>query len=80
MTGTAGQALRGTISFSDKSSHTLSVRISGVPSGMTFAVSGATLAVNWPSPVTGTYTLNVLAKDENELTAAAVISVAIAAN
>ncbi len=79
MTGTAGQALSATISFSDTGSHTLSVRISGVPSGMTFAVSGATLAVSWPSPATGTYKLNVLATDENESTAAAVIPVVIAA-
>ena len=80
LTGVVGKALTGTIAFSDSTSTTLSVSISGVPSGMALAVSGATVTLSWAQPVAGSYALTVSAKDGNGLTATAKIPLTIAAH
>jgi subtilase family serine protease len=79
MTSSAGEPLSGTISFSDVTSNTLLITISNVPPGMTFTVSGSTLVANWASPSTGSYQLNVAAKDAAGLSAVAVMSVTVSA-
>jgi subtilase family serine protease len=62
LSGVAGVTLKGTMTFVDPNSGSLTVTISGAPSGMTFAGSGASLLITWLRPVTGSYTLSVSAK------------------
>lgn len=76
--GTAGQALSGSIRISDTEATMLSVAISGIPLGMSFTPNGLTLAVSWPSPVAGSYTLQVVVVDNAGNTAKAAIPVSIA--
>jgi hypothetical protein len=85
LTGVAGQSLTGSIAFTDSSATSLSVQISGVPSGMSFTVSGSALtgdvlSAKWVSPVTGTYSLVVTVTDSQKLTATATIPVTITAH
>jgi hypothetical protein len=80
LTGTAGKALSGTISVTDKTSSSLSISISGIPPGMTFLPNGSTLAVSWPVPVTGSYHLGVTAKDGSGRTASVTVPVTITAH
>ena len=79
MAGKAGQKLTGSISFADSTSNSLSITITGVPSGMGFtaAANSPVLNVAWASPVTGTYTLVVSARDGNGLTATLNVPVSI---
>ena len=82
LVGTAGKRLTGSISFADSTSNSFSITISGVPSGMSFtpASNSAALNVAWPSPVTGSYTLTVSAKDGNGLTGTLKVPVVIASH
>lgn len=59
ITGKPGVALNFTATFS--SPDALAFSLSGAPSGMT--INSSTGAVNWPSPVLGTYKVTVSAKD-----------------
>jgi hypothetical protein len=79
LTSVAGEPLSGAISFSDITSDTLWITISNVPTGLTFTVSGSTLVANWASPLTGSYKLNVAAKDADGKTATAAMSVTVSA-
>ena len=65
LTGVAGKALSGMISISDASASIVGVGIGGAPLTMSFSPVGGinNIAINWPSPVTGTYTLQVMATD-----------------
>jgi hypothetical protein len=83
--GVAGQSLAGSITFSDSSTSSLSIMISGVPAGMSFTVSGSglngdVLAMKWAAPVTGTYALLVTVTDAQKLSATATIPVTITAH
>ena len=75
---TAGTPLSGTIAVADSTANTVSVTVSGIPRGMTFAVSGMSLLASWPGPVAGSYKLNVNALDGNGLTAALAVPVTVA--
>jgi hypothetical protein len=77
LTGVAGRPLSGTIAVSDATSTSVSLTISGVPPGMTFAPVAGAVNVSWPAPVAGSYTLRISAKDGNGLTAAASVPVTI---
>jgi hypothetical protein len=77
--GVAGKPMAGTIAFSDATSSSLSITITGVPTGMSFAPSGTTLTASWPVPVTGNYTLVVTARDGNGLTVTLTLPVTITA-
>ena len=79
MSGVVGKALSGTISIADATSNSLSISISGVPLGMTFAVSGYTINAKWSYPVAGSYNLKVVATDANGLSATTTIPVTVAA-
>lgn len=57
--GKAGVALSGSFKVSDPNGLAMSVKISGVPAGMTFAVSGQTISLNWPKPLAGTFNLGI---------------------
>ena len=80
MTGVAGKALSGTITIADPGATALSVSISGVPLGMGFSANGLTLTANWPSPVTGSYTLKVVVQDSAGLTAQASVPITVTAH
>ena len=82
LTGVAGSALSGTISFSDSSASALAVTISGAPLGMTFTVASGSMVLNvkWPSPVTGSYSLKVTAVDSAGLSAQLTVPVTITAH
>ena len=83
MTGVAGKAISDTISIVDTGATGLSISISGVPLGMSFAPgSGSTISLvaTWASPVTGTYTLKVSVTDNLGRTATSSIPVTITAH
>ena len=75
--GTVGKALSGTISITDPGVSYISVSISGVPLGMSMAMSGMTITTNWPSPVAGSYTLKVTVTDSAGRTATANVPITI---
>ena len=79
MTGVAGKPLSGTIGFSDATSNTLSISISGVPAGMAFASGPGSVSVSWASPATGNYSLVIKATDGAGLTASKTVPVTITA-
>lgn len=55
----------------------MSYRISGVPMGMGFSLSGLNLVVNWPRAIAGTYNLTITANDSLGQTAQAIVPVSI---
>ena len=79
MTGVAGKVMNSTISITDAAATSMSITISGVPLGMGFSISGTTIAVSWPSPVLGSYSLKVVAVDNAGLSATLTIPVTITA-
>jgi Putative Ig domain len=79
MTGVAGKPLTGTIGFSDATSTSLSISISGVPMGVNFTLGTQSIGLSWPSPVTGSYTLQVNVTDGAGLTASKSVPITITA-
>lgn len=77
ITGVAGKAVSGTIGISDATSPSVRLSISGVPLGMTFALSGSNIIMKWANPVTGSYNLKLDAIDSAGLTAQVTIPVTI---
>ncbi|MFZ6678764.1 putative Ig domain-containing protein [Undibacterium sp. Tian12W] len=63
ITGSAGKALTGNISISAPGATSLSISITGAPLGLGFAMSGLNIALNWTSPVKGSYTMVVTVTD-----------------
>lgn len=80
MSGVAGKPLTATIGLADATSSSLSVAISGIPAGMALSLRGTAISVSWPSPVTGKYTLSVVARDSNGQVASAGVPVTITAH
>ncbi|MFZ6657416.1 putative Ig domain-containing protein [Undibacterium sp. TJN19] len=79
MTGVAGKALSGAIGITDAGVSSVSVSVSGAPLGMNFSMSGLNISINWPSPVTGTYTLKISVTDSAGKSAQASVPVTITA-
>ena len=77
LTGVAGKPLSGTIGIKVSASGGVSLNISGVPLGMSFSASGLNVAVSWPSPVAGSYTLKLTATDSAGASTTASIPVTI---
>jgi len=75
--GVAGKPLTATIAFSDPTSGSLSVQISGIPAGMSFVLGQGTITATWPSPATGNYSLAIKATDGAGLTTTATVPVTI---
>lgn len=74
ISGVTGTALTFTVSVTDSNPVTLS--LSGAPNGMTINSAGT---VSWPTPVVGTYSVTVTAKDSKTgLTGSGVYTVTIA--
>ncbi len=79
LTGVAGKVLTGSFTVTDPNGYAMSVSISGVPYGMSFAVSGSTISLRWPSPVTGSYVLKIVATDMAGLSSSTTLPITIAA-
>jgi hypothetical protein len=77
ITGTRGKALSGTITLSDANATSLTLSIKGAPVGMTFTPNGLVIAVHWPSPVAGKYTLAIEVTDSAKLSSTASLPVTI---
>ncbi|HEY6925961.1 MAG TPA: putative Ig domain-containing protein, partial [Steroidobacteraceae bacterium] len=78
ITGVAGKALTGSISFTDSTSNLLKVTIGSIPAGMILIPSGAAIGLQWASPVAGSYSLTVTLKDGNGQSAATTMPIIIA--
>ena len=79
MTGVAGKAMSGSIVLTAPGANALRISISGAPLGMQFSMSGLTITAIWPQPVAGSYTLKVVALDNNGLTAQLNVPVTVTA-
>ncbi|MBV8603855.1 MAG: S53 family peptidase [Pelomonas sp.] len=63
-TATHGKAFSGTFSVKDGAGLSMTISISGIPSGMNLAMgSGGVITATWAAPVTGKYTLSIKATD-----------------
>lgn len=80
MSGVAGRALTGTIAVSDPGGTAMSIRITGIPVGMGFRLSGQTLTATWARPVTGSYTLAITVTNALGLTTKLALPVTIKAS
>lgn len=79
MTGVAGKAMSGSIVLTAPGANALQVSINGAPLGMQFSMSGLTITAYWPQPVAGSYTLKLVALDNNGLTAQLTVPVTVTA-
>lgn len=79
MTGVAGTAFSGIVGISDPGATSMSMTISGLPMGMAPSASGSNIALNWASPVAGSYALKVSVVDNAGLTANATVAITISA-
>jgi hypothetical protein len=80
MSGVAGRALSGAIVVSDPGGYAMSIRITGVPVGMSFRLSGQTLTATWARPVTGNYSLAITVTNALGLTTKLALPVTIKAS
>lgn len=79
MKGVAGKAMSGSIVLTAPGATSLRISIDGAPLGMQFSMSGLTITATWPQPVAGSYTLKVVALDNNGLTAQLNVPVTVTA-
>ncbi|MFG6465127.1 S53 family peptidase [Roseateles sp. BYS87W] len=80
LSGTAGKALSGNIAYNAAGASSLSISISGAPTGMSFSGTSAGVSVSWASPVTGTYRLVITLKDNLGRSASGNVTVTIKAS
>lgn len=79
LTGTAGKGFTGTIGYAAPGASSLSITISGAPSGMGFASTSGGIAVSWAKPVAGKTTLVITLKDNQGRTTTGNVTVTITA-
>ena len=79
MKGVAGKAMSGSIVLTAPGATSLRISIDGAPLGMQFSMSGLTITATWPQPVAGSYTLKLVALDNNGLTAQLNVPVTVTA-
>lgn len=77
ITGTVGQGLTASIPFSTPGSASYWVSVTGAPAGAWFTLVKQSLQFNWPNPVAGKLTLNVVVKDGSGRSASAAVPVTI---
>lgn len=77
--GVAGKALSATIGYSAPGATSLSISISGAPSGMGFAATSGGIAVSWAKPVLGSYSLAITLKDNLGQSSTGTVAVKITA-
>ena len=80
LTGTAGKALAATIGYSATGATSLSITISGAPSGMSFSAGSGGVGVSWAKPVAGTTNLVITLKDNLGQTSTGTVKVTISAS
>jgi hypothetical protein len=79
LTGVAGKAFSGSFGVAAPGASWLSVSIAGAPAGMSFGFNGTSILMAWARPVTGSYTLTVVATDSAGLIAKASVPITITA-
>lgn len=79
LSGVAGKPLTGAIGVSNAAGGSLSISITGIPSGVQLSLSGQTITLYWPSPVTGSYKLAITARNSAGLTSQASLPITITA-
>jgi hypothetical protein len=77
LAGVAGKPLSGSITVSSPTGSALTMSISGAPTGVAISVSGQVLTLYWANPVTGRYSLSIVAKDATGLMAQATMPVTV---
>jgi hypothetical protein len=77
LAGSASKAFAGSIGFSDATSTSLKITVSGVPAGVTMGISGSTISVSWPTPAVGSYPIKVSVVDGNGLSSTATVTLSI---
>jgi subtilase family serine protease len=75
--GTVGKPVSGLISITDVGATSVSITLTGVPLGMSFAVSGLNITATWASPVAGTYSMVVSVVDNLGRTAKVTVPIMI---
>ena len=75
--GVAGKPFSGSIGLTAPGATSLSVSIAGAPLGMGFAYNGSAITMAWAKPVTGSYTLSLVAVDSAGLSAKASVPIVI---
>lgn len=77
VTGSVGKPLTATIGVSSPAGGPLAIQVSGVPSGVTFSMSGASLLLSWLNPVAGKYALLITARDSAGLTSTSTLTIVV---
>jgi hypothetical protein len=77
MAGAVGNAMAGTIAFSDPLATRLTITIAGVPQGLELVPSGQSVLVKWATPRSGSYTLRVQTTNDLGQSAQATVRLAI---
>ncbi|MFT7775443.1 S53 family peptidase [Roseateles sp.] len=80
LSGVAGKAFSGSIGYTAPGATSLSITISGAPSGMSFSATGSGLAVIWAKPVAGRSNLVITLKDNLGQTATGTVAVTISSS
>ncbi len=75
--GMVDMPVAGFIMISDSSASSIDVNISNAPLGMMFVPSGSAIAVLWPAPAAGNYTMTITATDSNGRTAQVTVQITI---
>ncbi len=65
LSGTARMPVAGFIMISDSNASSINIASNNAPLGMMFVPSGTSIAVLWPAPVVGSYTMTIAATDSN---------------
>jgi subtilase family serine protease len=79
LSGVATKAFSGLIAYTAPGATSLSISVTGVPSGMSFAASATGLSASWAKPVVGSYNLAVKVTDNIGKSASATVVVKITA-
>lgn len=80
LSGTAGKAFSGTIGYSAPGATSLTITISGAPSGMSFSATSAGITASWARPVAGTTSLVITLRDNLGQTTTGTVTVSISAS
>ncbi len=80
LSGVAGKALSASIGYSAPGATSLSIGITGVPSGMGISATNSAIRVSWAKPVTGSYNLVITLKNNLGQTTTGTVAVKITAS
>ncbi|MFG6456595.1 S53 family peptidase [Roseateles sp. BYS96W] len=80
LSGVAGKALNASIGYSAPGATSLSIGITGLPSGMGISATSSAITVSWAKPVTGSYNLVITLKNNLGQTTTGTVAVKITAS